>query len=189
MTEILVVDNYDSFTYNLVYLIRDLGFRPTVWRNDQFRLDQVKAFDKIVLSPGPGIPSEAGLMTELLNQFSSSKSILGVCLGHQAIGEAFGCQLINLTEVYHGVATEIEVISKDESLFSGMPSRFQVGRYHSWAIEPDSVSDILEVTAIDAKGQVMAVSHKQFDVKGVQFHPESILTENGKKMLQNWLKY
>ncbi|AMQ57664.1 anthranilate synthase component II [Algoriphagus sanaruensis] len=185
---ILVLDNYDSFTYNLVYIVRQLGYsaQMDVFRNDKINLENVANYDKILLSPGPGVPSEAGIMPELLKKYSSSKSILGVCLGHQAIGEAFGGSLINLSEVLHGVASEVTV--QDDVLFKDIPQTFKIGRYHSWVIDESTLSPDLEVIARTPDQQIMAVRHKNFDVRGVQFHPESILTENGVKIMQNWLE-
>lgn len=185
---ILVLDNYDSFTYNLVYIVRQLGYsaQMDVFRNDKINLENVANYDKILLSPGPGVPSEAGIMPELLKKYSSSNSILGVCLGHQAIGEAFGGSLINLSEVLHGVASEVTV--QDDVLFKDIPQTFKIGRYHSWVIDESTLSSDLEVIARTPDQQIMAVRHKNFDVRGVQFHPESILTENGVKIMQNWLE-
>lgn len=190
---ILVFDNYDSFTYNLVHLVEKIiHTKVEVHRNDQLPLEKVKEYDKIILSPGPGIPEEAGLLLPLIKEYASSKSILGVCLGHQAIGEAFGGELTNLETVYHGVATEIETESRDSApksfLFAGLPSHFEVGRYHSWIVSGEHFPEELEVTARDKNGFIMALQHKQFDVQGVQFHPESVLTPLGEKILQNWLK-
>ena len=187
MTRILVLDNYDSFTYNLVYIVRQLGYgvQMDVFRNDKITLDEVANYDTILLSPGPGIPSEAGIMPELLKKYAATKSILGVCLGHQAIGEAFGGSLINLSEVLHGVASEVTV--QDDLLFKDVPKTFKIGRYHSWVIDESTLSPDLEVIGRTPDKQIMAVRHKQFDVRGVQFHPESILTENGVKIMQNWL--
>lgn len=186
--KILVLDNYDSFTYNLVYIIRQLGYgdRMDVFRNDKISLEDVAQYDKILLSPGPGIPSEAGIMPELLKRYAAEKSILGVCLGHQAIGEAFGGSLINLSEVLHGVASQVKV--ERDLLFEEIPDTFSIGRYHSWVIDESTLSSDLEVIAKTPDGQIMAVRHKQFAVRGVQFHPESILTENGVKIIQNWLE-
>lgn len=186
--KILVLDNYDSFTYNLVYIIRQLGYRESmdVFRNDKISLEDVAQYDKILLSPGPGVPSEAGIMPELLKKYSSTKSILGVCLGHQAIGEAFGGSLINLSEVLHGVASKVTV--QKDLLFEGIPDTFSIGRYHSWVIDESTLSPDLEVIARTPDQQIMAVRHKKFDVRGVQFHPESILTENGVRIMQNWLE-
>lgn len=185
--KILVLDNYDSFTYNLVYIIRQLGYGSfmDIYRNDKITLDEVKAYDKILLSPGPGIPSEAGIMPELLKQFSSTKDILGVCLGHQAIGEAFGSGLTNLSEVVHGLASEVTV--QDDLLYRGLPSKFKVGRYHSWVIDEQTLPACLQITGRTPDGQIMSVRHDSFQVRGVQFHPESILTEYGVEMMRNWL--
>jgi anthranilate synthase component 2 len=190
---ILVFDNYDSFTYNLVQLVeRILHQKVDVHRNDQIPLEKVKEYDKIILSPGPGIPEEAGLLLPLVKEFAASKSILGVCLGHQAIGEAFGGKLINLSEVYHGVATKIKVKNQKSTvkngLFEGLPSEFEAGRYHSWIISDENFPKDLEITATDENDLVMALQHKRFDVQGVQFHPESVLTPRGEDILRNWLK-
>ncbi|GAA4355440.1 aminodeoxychorismate/anthranilate synthase component II [Hymenobacter saemangeumensis] len=187
--KILVLDNYDSFTYNLVHLLRELGQGANlkVLRNDQLALEAVEAYDAVLLSPGPGIPAEAGLMPQIIARYAPSKRILGVCLGHQGLAESFGAALYNLPAVLHGVATTAEVTAPDERLFAGLPTRFQVGRYHSWAVQPQSMPAELEVTARDDDGQVLALRHRQFDVRGVQFHPESILTEHGARMLENWL--
>ena len=188
--KILVFDNYDSFTYNLVHLIEHIIHQKVdVYRNDQIALEDIKAYDKIVLSPGPGIPSEAGLLLPLIKEYAPTKSILGVCLGHQAIGEAFGGRLINLTTVFHGVAMPIKIdATKQSKLFNGLPETFDVGRYHSWIIDEETLPDELEVTAIDEHHFIMAIQHKNFDVQGVQFHPESVLTPLGEKILNNWLK-
>jgi anthranilate synthase component 2 len=187
--KILVLDNYDSFTYNLVHLLRELGHGPnlTVVRNDQLTLDAVADYDAILLSPGPGVPAEAGLMPAIIKQYAPTKRILGVCLGHQGLAESFGAELYNIPAVLHGVANEAEVTAADERLFAGLPGRFQVGRYHSWAVRPGSMPSTLEVTARDANSEVLAFRHREFDVRGVQFHPESILTEHGAQMLANWL--
>lgn len=186
MKKVLVIDNYDSFTYNLVHYLEDLGCEVTVRRNDKLNLEEVEPFDKILLSPGPGIPDEAGLLKAIIKTYAPTKSILGVCLGQQAIGEVFGGSLINLDTVYHGVATEINLTVNDETLFNGMDDKFEVGRYHSWVVNPDLPSD-LEATSVDENGQIMSLRHKTLDVKGVQYHPESVLTPNGKKILENWL--
>lgn len=188
--KILVFDNYDSFTYNLVHLVEKISHEKVdVYRNDQIALEKVKAYDKIILSPGPGIPEEAGLLLPLIKEYASTKSILGVCLGHQAIGEAFGGTLINLSTVYHGVATPIEVDeSKKSELFEGMNKTIEVGRYHSWIIDEKNFPDELEITARDENNYIMALQHEKFDVQGVQFHPESILTPEGEKIMRNWLK-
>ncbi len=187
MKKILLIDNYDSFTYNLLHLIKSLGYEADVRRNDAITIEEVEAYDKIVLSPGPGIPSEAGLLLEIIRHFASTKSILGVCLGHQAIGEVFGATLVNLSEVHHGVASQINVIC-DDILFKGMDSSFEAGRYHSWAVSPIGFPDELEVTALDTSGEIMALRHKTCDVRGVQFHPESVLTPSGSMIMQNWLE-
>ena len=187
MTKVLVIDNYDSFTYNLVHYLDDLDCDVTVMRNDKLNLEDVKPFDKIVLSPGPGIPDEAGLLKAIIKEYAPSKSILGVCLGQQAIGEVFGGRLINLDEVYHGVATNVSVTVNDESLFKGLGNIIEVGRYHSWVVDAN-LPDELEATSFDENGQVMSLRHKVYDVKGVQYHPESVLTPKGKQILKNWLK-
>ncbi|WP_132054234.1 anthranilate synthase component II [Pseudocnuella soli] len=191
---ILVFDNYDSFTYNLVHLVEKItGAKVDVFRNDQISLDDVAKYDKIILSPGPGIPEEAGLMLELIKRYAASKSILGVCLGHQAIGEAFGGKLKNLSTVYHGVATPVQVVGEEKAtsnkadLFAGLPQEIEVGRYHSWVVEQTGFPDVLEVTAVDGEGYIMALRHKEYDVQGVQFHPESVLTPAGETILKNWL--
>lgn len=192
--KLLVFDNYDSFTYNLVHLVEKiLGDKVTVCRNDQIELDAVDAFDKIILSPGPGIPSEAGLLLPLIKAYAPKKSILGVCLGHQAIGEAFGGKLINLTTVYHGLAMPIQLQragnqQRDNDLFQGFDDELIVGRYHSWVVSDEAFPDELEVTAKDDNDYIMALRHKTYDVQGVQFHPESVLTPDGEKILRNWLK-
>ncbi|WP_017733649.1 anthranilate synthase component II [Nafulsella turpanensis] len=188
--KLLVIDNYDSFTYNLVHIIRELGYQPEVWRNDQFKLEEVGEFDKILLSPGPGIPSEAGLMPQVIQKYAPSKDILGVCLGHQAIAEAFGAKIFNLDEVLHGIADTCLVEEKSDAVFEGLPQEFKVGRYHSWSVVPESCNAEtgLQITARDRRGEVMALRHRELKVRGLQFHPESILTEHGKKLMQNWLE-
>jgi anthranilate synthase component 2 len=191
--KILVFDNYDSFTYNLVHLVEKiLHQKVDVYRNDQIPMEQVQDYDKIILSPGPGIPEEAGMLLPLIKEYASTKSILGVCLGHQAIGEAFGGKLVNLSTVYHGVATKIEVGSqKSEArspLFEGLPDELEVGRYHSWIVADENFPKDLEVTARDANNYIMGLQHKKYDVQGVQFHPESVLTPDGESILRNWLK-
>jgi anthranilate synthase component 2 len=184
---ILIIDNYDSFTYNLVHLVNELGLQCEVWRNDQFKLEDVDKFSHIILSPGPGIPSEAGLLLSVIERFAPTKSMFGVCLGQQAIAEVFGGKLYNLPQPMHGIATPIKVTDAAEPLFAGLPDNFKVGRYHSWVVEKD-LPAILEITAIDEQdGSVMALRHKEYNVRGVQFHPESVLTEYGKEMMQNWL--
>ena len=181
-----MIDNYDSFTYNLVHYFEDLDCKVTVKRNDQLTLDEVDAFDNIVLSPGPGIPDEAGLLKEIISKYAPTKKILGVCLGQQAIGEVFGGTLVNLDQVYHGIATKIKIV-KNDALFEGLPEEFEVGRYHSWVVSPD-LPDVLEATSVDGNGEVMSLRHKTYEVCAVQFHPESVLTPNGKKILENWLR-
>jgi anthranilate synthase component 2 len=186
--KILILDNYDSFTYNLVHLIRQFsGFELEIHRNDCIALEDVVRFDKILLSPGPGIPSEAGIMMDLIRRYASSKSILGVCLGLQGIGECMGGTLHNLTRVMHGVATPCHVTDPSEKLFYGLPQRFAAGRYHSWVVDRSAMPSELKVTAEDPDGFVMALAHREYDVRGVQFHPESVLTEYGKEMIENWL--
>lgn len=185
--KILVLDNYDSFTYNLVHLIRELKCGEiTVLRNDKIALDEVDQFDQIVLSPGPGIPEEAGIMPALIARYAATKRILGVCLGHQAIGEAFGATLTNLTEVVHGKGVESRITDRADPLFIGLPETIVTGRYHSWVVSRDKFPDSLLITAEDAHGQIMALRHKSFDVYGVQFHPESVLTPDGKTILSNF---
>ena len=186
MKKVLVIDNYDSFTYNLVHYLEDLNCDVTVLRNDKLTLDDVQPFDKIVLSPGPGVPDEAGLLKAIIKEFAPTKSILGVCLGQQAIGEVFGGSLINLEDVYHGVATNVAICVDDESLFNGLEKTIEVGRYHSWVVN-STLPDSLEATSFDANGQVMSLRHREYDVKGVQYHPESFLTPHGKKILENWV--
>ncbi|MEJ0106858.1 MAG: aminodeoxychorismate/anthranilate synthase component II [Bacteroidota bacterium] len=225
--KILVFDNYDSFTYNLVHLVEKIIHEKVdVYRNDEIPLEKVKEYDKIILSPGPGIPEEAGLLLPLIKEYASSKSILGVCLGHQAIGEAFGGKLINLSTVYHGVATEIRVLSRESgagsqesgggslesgvsslefggdskeddspftihhsrhNLFKGLPGKLEVGRYHSWIVSDENFPNELEVTARDENNYIMGLQHKKYDVQGVQFHPESVLTPKGEEIMRNWL--
>ncbi len=184
--KILVIDNYDSFTYNLVHYLEDLDCEVVVKRNDKLTLDEVEAFDKIVLSPGPGIPDEAGLLKPIIKRYAPTKSILGVCLGQQAICEVFGGSLINLDEVHHGVSAEITVSVQDEPLYNNLNKNLEVGRYHSWVVHT-ILPEVLEATSHDANGQIMSLRHKFYDVKGVQYHPESILTPNGKQILKNWV--
>ena len=186
MKNILVIDNYDSFTYNLVHYLEDLGGKVTVKRNDQLHIDDVEAFDKIVLSPGPGLPDEAGLLKPIIKRYAATKSILGVCLGQQAIAEVFGGKLINLDTVFHGVSTKITTCVTDEVLYNNLDKTFEVGRYHSWVVDPN-LPEVLEATSFDENGQVMSLRHKLYDVKGVQYHPESVLTPNGKQILKNWM--
>lgn len=184
--KIVIIDNYDSFTYNLAHLVRELGAEVTVLRNDQFEMSELEPFSKIILSPGPGIPSEAGLLLDVIRAYAGRKPILGVCLGHQAIGEVFGAKLVNLDDVYHGVATEGTQLGNDE-IFSGLPNRITMGRYHSWVVARDGFPDCLEVTAESDDKQIMALRHREYNIRGIQFHPESVLTPDGRKMLQNWL--
>ena len=188
MKKILVIDNYDSFTYNLVHYIEKLTLaKPSVFRNDEISLDEVDAYDKILLSPGPGIPAEAGICLDLIKRYSTEKSILGVCLGHQAIGEAFGANLINLTNVYHGIATPVNVIDRNDPLFKDIPASFIAGRYHSWVVAKVDFPECLNITCIDENDLIMGITHKDYDVRGVQFHPESVLTEHGIDFIRNWL--
>jgi len=186
MKKILVIDNYDSFTFNLVHYLEDLNCEVTVLRNDKFDLEDIQYFDKIVLSPGPGIPEEAGLLKAVIQRYAPTKSILGVCLGQQAIGEVFGGNIINLEEVYHGVHTNINICVDDETLFKNMDKIIEVGRYHSWVVDAN-LPAVLEATSVDENGQIMSLRHLIYDVKGVQFHPESVLTPNGKQLLENWI--
>lgn len=187
-TKVLVFDNYDSFTYNLVQIIeRILDQKVDVVRNDQITLEEIEKYDKIILSPGPGIPEEAGILLELIKKYAPTKSILGVCLGQQAIAEAFGGSLINLSEIFHGVATPTELVKENTKLFKDLSTGMEVGRYHSWAVNPDNFPQELEITAVDKDGMIMALQHKTYDVHGVQFHPESILTPNGEVIIKNFL--
>ncbi len=187
--KILVFDNYDSFTYNLVHLVEKItGERVDVYRNDQVSMEKVNEYDRIILSPGPGIPEEAGMLLPLIKQYAPSKPILGVCLGHQAIAEAFGGKLINLDTVYHGVSTPIEIKNAKYKIFEGLPDKINVGRYHSWIVSDEDLPEVLEVTARDEHGYIMGLQHKALDVQGVQFHPESVLTPDGEKIMRNWLK-
>jgi anthranilate synthase component 2 len=191
--KILVFDNYDSFTYNLVHLVEKITHEKVdVYRNDQIPMEKVKEYDKIILSPGPGIPEEAGLLLPLIKEYASSKSILGVCLGHQAIGQAFGGELINLSSVFHGVATPVKVKSEKikvkSFLFAGLPDEIEVGRHHSWVVSKENFPGELEITAEDETGMIMGLQHKTYDVQGVQFHPESVLTPKGEDIMRNWLK-
>jgi len=184
--KIVIIDNYDSFTYNLSHLVKELGAEVTVYRNDQFELPQLEQFSKIILSPGPGIPSEAGLLLDVIRTYAGKKPILGVCLGHQAIGEVFGGKLENLSQVFHGVATEGTQFGNDE-IFFGLPSRITMGRYHSWVVSKEGLPACLEITAESDEGQIMAMKHKTLNIRGIQFHPESVLTPDGRKILQNWM--
>lgn len=187
---ILVLDNYDSFTYNLVQLLRELGYgdKMDVFRNDQITLDEVNNYDVILLSPGPGVPKDAGIMPALIKRYAPTKRIMGVCLGHQAIAEAFGAELNNMKEVFHGISATIRVVNNQEQMFQQLPQSFQVARYHSWTVVPGSVPATIMVTAVDENGEILALRHRDYDVVGVQFHPESILTDYGKEMMRNWLE-
>lgn len=186
---LLILDNYDSFTYNIVHAARQLGFMPEVYRNDEISLDDVEVYDKIIISPGPGIPGEAGILPVLLERYAGSKPILGICLGEQAIGERFGARLRNLSEVYHGVQSPVTITVDDEYIFEGLPKRIDVGRYHSWVVDSVSFPETLEITAMSDDGEIMAVRHKSLDIRGVQFHPESVLTPEGLTILSNWLNH
>ena len=195
--KIVIIDNYDSFTYNLSHLVKELGAEVTVLRNDQFELSDLEPYSKIILSPGPGIPSEAGLLCDVIRTYAGKKPILGVCLGHQAIGEVFGAKLVNLSQVFHGVATPCHIIA-DDPIFSGLDRNITIGRYHSWVVSREGLPECLEVTAesdeglrvgdgTPGMGQIMALRHRELNIRGIQFHPESVLTPDGKKMLQNWM--
>lgn len=186
--KVLLFDNYDSFTYNLLHILRELGVSTEVYRNDRIALDEVERFDKIILSPGPGIPEEAGILLPLIRRYAPHKSILGVCLGEQAIGEAFGALLENLSEVYHGVQTPVKLVAHDY-IFDGLEQTLMVGRYHSWVVRRSGLPDCLTVTAEDGQGHIMALRHKTYDVHGVQFHPESILTPQGKRVVENFINH
>ena len=185
--KIVIIDNYDSFTYNLSHLVKELGAEVTVVRNDQFALPELEAYDKIILSPGPGIPSEAGLLLDVIKTYAGKKPMLGVCLGHQAIGECFGAQLTNLSEVFHGIATEGTQFGNDP-IFTGLPQRITMGRYHSWVVSKDGLPSCLEITAESDEGQIMALRHREYDIHGIQFHPESVLTPEGRKIISNFLR-
>ncbi|MFM7022767.1 MAG: anthranilate synthase component II [Flavobacteriales bacterium] len=186
--KILVFDNYDSFTYNLVHYVKQLGYKDVdVFRNDKIALADINKYDKILLSPGPGIPSEAGILLEVIKEYGPKKSILGVCLGHQAIGEVYGCQLENMDKVLHGIATPM-TITKNDVIYKGLPETFSVGRYHSWQIKEDTLTPEIEVTGVDDKGSIMSIRHKKYNVVGVQYHPESVLTEHGLEIMKNWLE-
>lgn len=187
MKKVLVIDNYDSFTYNLVHYLEALDAEVTVLRNDEVTLDDPEDYEKLLLSPGPGVPSEAGLLKQIIKKYAVSKSILGVCLGQQAIAEVFGGRLINLQTVHHGIAAKIEITVKQEPLFAGLDNLIQVGRYHSWSVDPASLPACLEVTSVDAMRNIMSLRHRELDVRGVQFHPESVLTPFGRQIIQNWI--
>lgn len=186
--KIVIIDNYDSFVYNLSHLLKELGAEVTVKRNDQFRLEELEEFDKILLSPGPGVPEEAGLLLDVIRRYAGKKPILGVCLGEQAIGEVYGGKLTNLDEVFHGIQSPVTLTATDY-LFEGLPSTIQVGRYHSWVVDQKDFPDCLEVTAVSEEGYIMALRHRTLDVRGVQFHPESVLTPEGKQILGNWIHH
>lgn len=183
----VIIDNYDSFTYNLAHLVKELGAEVDVLRNDKFELEELEKYDKIILSPGPGIPEEAGLLLEVIRTYAGRKPILGVCLGEQAIGQAFGGKLTNLSEVFHGIQTNVKIKNKDY-IFDGLPTEIPVGRYHSWVVDTDGFPEELVITAISSEGQIMALKHREYDVHGIQFHPESVLTPDGKQIVGNWLK-
>ncbi len=186
---ILVIDNYDSFTYNLVHAIKKISGLPVdVFRNDEISLEEVEKYDRIVLSPGPGLPEESGLLLDIIKKYAPKKKILGVCLGHQAIGEAFGGKLHNMNKVLHGISTPVELTENESVLFKGLPKTFEVGRYHSWIVERENLPDCFEVTSYDSEGFIMSMKHKEFDVEGVQFHPESVLTPLGEQIIRNWLE-
>ena len=185
--KILVFDNYDSFTYNLVHVIKELGYEDVeIHRNNQIKLEDVARFDKIILSPGPGIPAESGILLDVIKTYAPTKSILGVCLGEQAIGEAFGAKLINLPEVYHGISSKAKIVA-DDYIFNGLDNTIEIGRYHSWAVSKDDFPADLQITAVDENGMIMALAHKEYDIHGVQFHPESVLTPNGVEIIKNFL--
>lgn len=186
--KIAIIDNYDSFTYNLSHLVKELGAEVTVYRNDQFEMPVLQQFDKIILSPGPGIPSEAGLLLDVIKEYAGKKPILGVCLGHQAIGESFGAKLTNLSEVFHGVATPCHITTRDY-LFEGLPDTFEIGRYHSWVVDNSNLPECLEVTGVSDEGFIMSLRHKDYDIRGIQYHPESVLTPSGRQILSNWLNH
>ncbi len=186
--KIVVIDNYDSFVYNLVHYLEEIDCKVTVLRNDQFELEDIKYFDKIVLSPGPGIPDEAGLLKQVIKEYAATKPILGVCLGHQAIAEVFGGKIENLSTVYHGVATNAIIISPNEPLFNGLQKQITIGRYHSWIVSKNTLPTDLYITSVDEEGHIMSLRHKVFNICGVQFHPESVLTPNGKEIIKNWIK-
>lgn len=185
---VTIIDNYDSFTYNLAHLVKNLGANVTVFRNDKFKLDDLNSFDKIILSPGPGIPEEAGLTLEVIERYASQKPILGVCLGHQAIGQFFGAKLTNLSSVYHGIQTPITITKKDY-LFENLPKQILAGRYHSWVVDKEEIPKCLDITAKSEDGHIMAIRHNTYDIRGIQFHPESVLTPEGRTIINNWLNH
>jgi len=186
--KIAIIDNYDSFTFNLSHLVKSLGQQVEVYRNDRFEMQELERFDKIILSPGPGIPSEAGLLLDVIRSYAGRKPMLGICLGHQAIGEVFGGRLENLSDVFHGVATEGTQFGNDY-IFDGLPERIVMGRYHSWVVSRDAFPDCLEITAQSDEGQIMALRHRKYDIHGIQFHPESVLTPDGAAIIKNWINY
>lgn len=185
---IVIIDNYDSFTYNLAHLVKELGAEVEVLRNDQFQIEDLLPYDKIILSPGPGIPSEAGLLLDVIRQYAPIKPILGVCLGHQAIGEYFGGHLTNLSQVFHGVSSTVSVTTPDY-IYNELPDHIEVGRYHSWVVDTKAFPDCLEITSVSEEGQIMSLRHRQYDVRGIQYHPESVLTPDGQKIISNWLEH
>lgn len=185
---IVIIDNYDSFTYNLAHLVKELGAEVEVLRNDQFQIEDLLPYDKIILSPGPGIPSEAGLLLDVIRQYAPIKPILGVCLGHQAIGEYFGGHLTNLSQVFHGVSSTVSVTTPDY-IYNELPVHIEVGRYHSWVVDTQAFPDSLEITSVSEEGQIMSLRHRQYDVRGIQYHPESVLTPDGQKIISNWLEH
>ena len=185
---IVIIDNYDSFTYNLAHLVKELGAEVEALRNDQFQIENLLPYDKIILSPGPGIPSEAGLLLDVIRQYAPIKPILGVCLGHQAIGEYFGGHLTNLSQVFHGVSSTVSVTTPDY-IYNELPDHIEVGRYHSWVVDTHAFPDCLEITSVSEEGQIMSLRHRQYDVRGIQYHPESVLTPDGQKIISNWLEH
>lgn len=186
--KIVIIDNYDSFTYNLRHLVKELGCEVTVLRNDKFKLNELEEFDKILLSPGPGIPEEAGLLLDVIRTYAGKKPILGVCLGEQAIGQVFGGKLTNLDHVLHGIQNTIKIVA-DDYLFENLPREILVGHYHSWVVDTDELPDCLEITATSKQGYIMALRHKEYDIRGIQFHPESVLTPDGRQIIKNWLNH
>lgn len=184
----VIIDNYDSFTYNLSQILQELGAEVTVLRNDKFLLEDLEAYDKIVLSPGPGIPEEARLLLDVIRSYAGKKPILGICLGEQAIGEVFGGKLVNLSSVFHGIQSPVDLIT-DDYLFQGLPREIPVGRYHSWVVDKDTLPSCLETLALSKEGYIMALRHREYDIRGIQFHPESVLTPDGKRIMQNWLEH
>ena len=184
---VVIIDNYDSFTYNLAHLVKELGAKVDVLRNDQFKIEELEQYDKIILSPGPGVPEEAGLLLDVIRTYSGKKPILGVCLGEQAIGQVFGGRLVNHSKVFQRVQTDIQLTEPDY-IFRGLPARIPVGRYHSWVVDTENFPETLAITAVSPEGQIMALKHREYDVRGIQFHPESVLTPDGKQIMANWLQ-